>query len=84
MKRNINSIDKGNPTQSTINEIYEVIQKSDTPMSITAIATKSGKILYATRKAIEFLKSFGIVKTLISSGNQTIVIINKEKNVTAN
>lgn len=75
---------KSNPTQRTQKEILDVIQKSEMPMSITAIANKSGKGLYATKQTVEFLKRFGVVKTIVSSGNTTFVILNKtgEQNAT--
>ena len=66
-----------NPTQRIQEEIFEVINKSKTPLSITAIATKSRKGFKETKQTIEFFKKFGIIKTIVSSGNVTIVQLNK-------
>lgn len=68
---------KSNPTQKTQKEILDVIKKSKLPMSITAIADASGKGLYAVQETIKYLQGFGVVRTLITSGNTTIVQLNK-------
>ena len=78
-----NNTIKANPTKRLMNEIYEVIKKAEMPMSTTAIAKQSGKGLYATKQSIEFLEKFGIVKTITSSGNQTMVfLVNGGENAT--
>ena len=66
-----------NPTQRIQEEILEVIKKSETPLTITSIANKSGKGYYETRMTIEYFRKFGIINTIVSSGNVTIVQLNK-------
>lgn len=68
---------KANPTQKTQQEIFRVIQKSEAPMTLTAIAESSRKGLYAVQETIKFLEHVGLIKTLVTSGNTTIVMLNK-------
>jgi len=67
---------KANPTIKTQQEILNVIQNSEAPMSVSAIADSSGKGLYATKQAVEFFEKLGVIRTITSSGNTTIVILN--------
>jgi Fe2+ or Zn2+ uptake regulation protein len=68
-----------NPTQKTQEKVLEVIRKSENPMSITAISDATGSGLYAVQKTINFLKGLGIIKTITSSGNTTLVILEKSQ-----
>lgn len=78
---------KANPTQKTQQEILDVIQKSKLPMSVTAIASETGKGIYAVQETIKFLQRVGVVNTIITSGKSTIVFLNKlgeQKNAKTN
>lgn len=68
-----------NPTQRTQEEILLVIKNSEMPLSLTAIAKTSNKDIYQVKKSIQFFEKLGIVKTIISSGNTTFVVLNKNK-----
>lgn len=73
-----------NPTQQTQKEIMKCIQESKTPVTLTAIAKKTGKNLYQVKATIQFLEKLGFLTTIVSSGNTTLIIKKEVKNETTN
>lgn len=84
MKVNKHSKNKANPTARIQEDILQVIQKTKTPMSINAISSQSKKSSYQVKATIEFLKKFGIIETIVSSGRTTLVHLNKNEVQNAN
>lgn len=64
---------KSNPTIKTQKEILSVIERSPTPMSITAIAFSAKKNLNAVKETVDFLEKLGLLTKIITSGNTTVI-----------
>ncbi|MFA5723671.1 MAG: hypothetical protein WC979_05415 [Candidatus Pacearchaeota archaeon] len=73
-----------NPTIKTQEEIIKAVFENENPLSLTAISKKTNKSLSQVKATIIFLENLGIVKTLVSSGNTTLVIKIGETNGTTN
>jgi len=76
---------KANPTIETQNKIIEVIERAESPLSLTAISKLSKTGFYETKSSITFLHKLGIIDLVVSSGNVTLVTLKTgvQKNATA-
>lgn len=66
---------KANPTVKTQEEIIEILEKKNVPMSVSTLAKEAGKTIYQAKASIEFLEKMGIIEKVVSSGNTTLVIM---------
>lgn len=79
MKELIPLKDKANPTKETQEKVLEVIKRTEKPLTITGVAQQSGVGFYQTRVSIDFLKSLGVLETIKTEGNVTIVFLKKNE-----
>lgn len=67
-----------NPTIKTQEEIFEVIEKSKEPLTISAIARETNKSISQVKSSVQFFVKFGVLITITSSGGTTLVMRSKE------
>lgn len=68
---------KANPTVETQERVLETIKNSEKPLTITSISQISKVGFNEVKCSIAFLKSLGVLETIVSGGNVTMVFLKK-------
>lgn len=66
---------KANPTIKTQEKVLNTLRIIASPMSLSRLAKEGNVSIYQVKASITFLQKLGIVRTLISNGNTTLVFL---------